>query len=273
MAKYCTRCGQYSDDTAYVCAACGAPFRATYEDDEQVTVVADEAYPSRDSVPAPEYQQPVYQQPTYQQPEYQQPEYPQPMQQPAYQQPAQAYPQNTYQPQRNVATPLNMSSPRVAVPLQQQATTEKKNKGMGLGIGIAVGIVVLIAAIVVLIIVLVNNGNSNSNSGSGSGGGQSISQSSLQGNYVLNAQTDHGTRFTRDELLQYLGGDITLTINSDNTGTLVAYDGSSTPMVFNPSDHSVSMAGTPASYTVSGNTLTVTITDDSGSVVNEFVKQ
>ncbi len=321
MAKYCTRCGQLSDDTAAVCAACGAPFQNRYPmDDEPVTVVADDVYeaPRQESAyqpdPAPTYQQPAntyqpdpapaYQQPanpyqpdpapTYQQPAntyqpdpapaYQQPantyqpdpapayQQPantyQPDSAPAYQQPANPYPSNPSYQQSTAPTPLNMSAPRYAVPLQQQngyqSVPEKKNKGMVLGIVIISAIVLVIAAVIVTIILVSNSG---SHSG-GSGG----TAASLQGSYYLNSQNDHGTQISRELLQQYLGGDITMTIGSDNTGTISAADGSAAPVTFNTADRTVTVSGAGSgTYTLSGNTLTLTL--ENGAVIDEFIRQ
>ena len=262
MAKYCSRCGQPSDDSANVCSSCGTWFNSAYpDDDEPATVVADEAYgaPSTTYQPEPVSQQPA---PAYQSEPISQPE-------PISQQPAPAYqptstyqPSSTYQPTSSyqapggpaVAQPLNMGGPKYGVPLQQQGyPTEKKNKGLVLGIVIAASIVVIAA--VILIIVLT------------SGGG---SAASLDGTYYLNSETASGTVMTREDIHTYLGGDVTLTVSGSN-GTLDYNGAGSLPITFDTGSQTVSSSAGNGTYSLSGNTLRITFTDT--NTVDEFIKQ
>ena len=295
MAKYCPNCGQPSDDSARVCTACGSPFQNTYPtDDEPVTVVADDVdYRPTQQEPVSQPAQPAYQPPSdtayrptqsaYQPPSdtayrptqsaYQPPSdttY-QPTQS-AYQPTQAAYQPRPAQPEtpRNYARPLNMAQPNYATPLQQQSIPEKKNKGMVLGIVITVAIVLVIAAIVVTIIVVSNNASRSSDSGFGGSG--TGSAASLQGSYYLNSQNDHGITLSRQDIQQYSGGDMTLTIGSNNSGTISAADGSSVPVTFDTSTHTVSVTGmSEGTYTLNGNTLTLTL--EEGTVIDEFVRQ
>ena len=163
-----------------------------------------------------------------------------------------------------------MAQPNYATPLQQQSIPEKKNKGMVLGIVITVAIVLVIAAIVVTIIVVSNNASRSSDSGFGGSG--TGSAASLQGSYYLNSQNDHGITLSRQDIQQYSGGDMTLTIGSNNSGTISAADGSSVPVTFDTSTHTVSVTGmSEGTYTLNGNTLTLTL--EEGTVIDEFVRQ
>ena len=151
--------------------------------------------------------------------------------------------------------PLNMNAPTYGVPVQQNGyrpPAEKKNKNLKIGIIVGVAAVVVIVA-VVLIIVLT----------SGSGG--------LKGTYYLNSETSQGSSMSRDDIKSYFGGDITLTINDNNQGTLSYNNAGSIPITFDTGKKTVTSSLGNGIYTVSGNTLTITFTE--GQVVDQFIKQ
>ena len=147
-----------------------------------------------------------------------------------------------------------MSTPHYATPNQQQAyrpAPEKKNKGLIIGICVAAAVVVITA--VILIIVFTSGG---------SGGG-------LPGSYVMDSMTSNGMTYNREQIKQMNGSDITLTIDSNNTGTMTGIGGS-VQMTFNPDTKTVSANGVSSPYTLSGKTLTIT---DSDGTSMKFVKQ
>ena len=289
MAKYCSNCGQLSDDSARNCAVCGTPFGSPYTpSDDAVTVAADDAYSPRSTTyqqpapppapapaPAPPLQTPYQQQSFSQQSFSQQPKtsFPQqpktsfPQQPSGYQNQPQVGAAYAKQPTQSYAQPINMTQTQYGVPEQRNAyqpAPEKKNRSMVIGISVVVGIVVLVAAIIITIVLVGKNAGSSGSSGSSA-------TASLQGTYYMNSQNDHGTNISREMLNQIFGGDMILTINSDNIGVLTEPGGESFTMTFNTKDKTVSVNGSSGTYSLDGNKLTITV--DNGGVVNEFIRQ
>lgn len=287
MAKQCPVCGQSTDDYAKFCAGCGTPLTAAADPDDAVTVVADDAFgTSPQPAPQPTYEPPVQlggeseaPQPTYQPPVQLEPQEakptPQPAPQPTYQPPVQ--PANTYQPPVQpaqpagrpypTATPINASgAPNYAVPRQQQGyqnqyrpAPEGKSRNLGMGIAIAVIIGLLVIGGIVLAVVLINNASHNATSSAGTSANAS---SSLEGTYSLTAIHMDG------ETYQESG---TMVVNSSNVGTFTDATGSSATFNFDPSTHTLTTSlGAAGTYTLSGNTLTITYTSDYSIV---FTKQ
>ena len=149
-----------------------------------------------------------------------------------------------------------MNAPVYGTPLQPngyQPAPASKNKGLIIGIVVAASIVVIVA--VVLIIVL---------TGAGGGG-------SLQGTYYLNSESTQGTTLNRDQIKEYFGADITLTVGENNQGTLNYGSQGSIPVSFDPDKKTVTSSVGNGSYSLSGNKLTITYSE--GGAVDEFIRQ
>ena len=256
MAKQCPVCGRMTDDNAKFCAVCGTPLQTPSAPEAPAQPVYEA--PAQTAFETPE--QPAYQAPA--QPAFDTPE------QPTYQPPVQ--PAQPAQRPYPTAQPINQSAGRnYAAPLQQQGyhpqyqpAPEKKNRNLAMGITIAVIIGLLIIGGIVLTIVLVSNATKNNASSSSTGSTTSVSASPLEGTYSLSAIHMDGEDYQESG---------TLVIGGDNKGTFTDATGSSATFVFDTAKQTLTTSlGATGTYTVSGNTLTITYTPDYSVV---FTKQ